>query len=97
MKAKFLCAGKSRDGKTTELFYSYKGYEYCIVDYGWYGVGSRNESLSYQHKIEQLKIDEQINAKKQTQKKQTQKQQNQELQESIDDNTDYLLKELGWL
>ena len=97
MKAKFLCAGKSRDGKTTELFYSYKGYEYCIVDYGWYGVGSRNESLSYQHKIEQLKIDEQINAKKQTQKKQTQKQQNQELQELFDDNTGYLLKKLGWL
>ena len=39
MKAQFISSSKSYDGKTTQLIYSYKGYEYMITNYGWYGNG----------------------------------------------------------
>ena len=50
MKATFKSAIKSYDGKTTDLIYSYRNYEYMITNYGWYGNGSESESLKQQHK-----------------------------------------------
>ena len=38
------------------LTYSYRGKQYQVIDYGWYGIGS----LSWQHKNEQAKIDQEI-------------------------------------
>ena len=60
MKASFISATKTYDGKLKYLVYSYRGYEYMITDYGWYGNGSISESLKYQHEQEQHKIDERI-------------------------------------
>ena len=39
MKASFISATKTYDGKLKYLVYSYRGYEYMITDYGWYGNG----------------------------------------------------------
>ena len=52
MKASFISATKTYDGKLKYLVYSYRGYEYMITDYGWYGNGGISESLKYQHEQE---------------------------------------------
>lgn len=38
------------------LIYEYKGKKYEVIDYGWHG----GEPLSWQHKNEQAKIDQEI-------------------------------------
>lgn len=38
------------------LTYLYRGKQYKVIDYGWYG----GEPLSWQHKNEQAKIDQEI-------------------------------------
>ncbi len=38
------------------LTYSYRGRQYHVIDYGWQG----GELLSWQHKNEQAKIDQEI-------------------------------------
>lgn len=63
MNAKFLYRVKNQDGKIADLIYSYKGYEYMITDYKWYGFGSISESLKYQHEEEQKRIDKIIDAR----------------------------------
>jgi len=68
MKASFISATRTYDGKLKNLIYSYRGYEYMITDYGWYGNGSVSESLSFQHKQEQNRIDKIIEDKNKPQK-----------------------------
>ena len=58
MKAKFL--GSCKGEKGICLFYSYRGYEYMVTDYGWSGY---SESLKEQHKQEQSRIDRIIEEK----------------------------------
>lgn len=43
------------------LTYLYRGREYSVIDYGWHG----GEPLSWQHKNEQTKIDQEIKNGKQ--------------------------------
>lgn len=52
MKAKFL--GSCKGEKGVCLFYSYRGYEYMVTNYGWSGY---SESLKEQHEQEQSRID----------------------------------------
>lgn len=59
MKATFLHSIHNKDNTTT-LVYSYKGYEYIVVDYGWTGC---SDSLSSQHLCEQSRIDKIIESK----------------------------------
>ena len=68
MKASFISATKTYDGKLKYLIYNYRGYEYMITDYGWYGNGGKSESLSFQHKQEQNRIDKIIEDKNKPQK-----------------------------
>lgn len=53
--AKLIKKEYTVEGFTT-LTYSYRGKQYQVIDYGWYG----GEPLSRQHKNEQAKIDKEI-------------------------------------
>lgn len=55
-KAKYLGAC-SVDWKHTDLFYEYRGYEYCVTKHN---NGYMDKSLREQHEEEQRKIDELI-------------------------------------
>jgi hypothetical protein len=59
-KATFIGSYNNPDGYTRDLFYTYRGHEYMITDYGWKGY---SESLAEQHKKEQDRIDEIIDEK----------------------------------
>ena len=91
MKASFISATKTYDGKLKYLIYSYMGYEYMITDYGWYGNGGISESLKYQHEQEQRRIDEIISErnKPKTNKPKTNKQSKQF-------DVDEIYKMMGW-
>lgn len=58
-KAKYLGA-YSVDWKHTDLFYEYRGYEYCVTKHN---NGYMDKSLRKQHEEEQRKIDELIEEK----------------------------------
>lgn len=58
-KAKYLGAC-SVDWKHTDLFYEYRGYEYCVTKHN---NGYMDKSLREQHEEEQRKIDELIEEK----------------------------------
>lgn len=61
MKARFIRATRDRNPrdawKHTELWYEYRGHEYCVVKDN---NGYMGESLRKQHEREQAKIDELI-------------------------------------
>ena len=92
MKASFISSTKTYDGKLKYLVYSYRGYEYMITDYGWYGNGSISESLKYQHEQEQHKIDERI---KQEKYREEHKEEFESLT-TVDEDLDYFFKMIGW-
>lgn len=65
-KAKFICATVDRNQreawKHTELWYEYRGHEYCVVRHN---NGCMDKSLRQQHEEAQRDIDERILAAKQ--------------------------------
>lgn len=55
MKAKFIEKFYDNE-KHPVLVYEYRGCRYEVIDYGWKG----GEPLSWQHKNEQVRIDEEL-------------------------------------
>lgn len=55
--AKFISGGWDYKKQTKTLMYEYKGEYYIVTDYRWYGTGAKEESLAYQHRQEQARID----------------------------------------
>ena len=57
-KAEYIGCSKDKYNGNVYLFYKYKAKEYMITDY--HICGDTIETLAYQHKREQDKIDKQI-------------------------------------